>query len=570
MLLILGHEFLVSGVRSRAKNGYLPSPALRLRRGVVALLAASLFVSGVSSAVNYEYDELGRLIKVTQDDGVITNYTLDAAGNRTVVATTSGGNLQFSAATYGVGESGPTATITATRTGGSNGIVGVTYVTSNGTATAGSDYTATTNSLSWANGDTANKTFTVAILEDGAVEGSETINLTLSAPTGGAILGSQATAALTITDNDVAPSGTIQFSAATYSVGEAGPTVTITATRASGSNGVVGVTYATSNGTATSGSDYTATTNTLSWANGDTANKTFTVTILEDGTVEGNETVNLALSLPTGGATLGSQTTAVLTITDNDAAPAGALQFSTSSYSVGEAGPTATITATRTSGSNGAVGVTYATSNGTATSGSDFTTTTSTLSWANGDTANKTFTVSILEDGSVEGSETVNLALSAPTGGATLGSPSTAVLTITDNDTSNTITISDISFSGTSFGETTTAYVTFTSGGDVSATSNCSGCLSGDIGDWIVPKSNFSNYQARAINSTCVNTGGVSLAFNQWLAMTLNPVWGVSIYAPDPSTTSETCSMTIQISAIANPAVILDSAVISFNLWTGL
>jgi hypothetical protein len=260
----------------------------------------------------------------------------------------------------------------------------------------------------------------------------------------------------------------------------------------------------------------------------------------------------------------------MLTIADNDVAPAGTIQFSAATYSVGEAGPTATITATRINGTSGAVGVTYATSNGTATSGSDYTAMTNTLSWANGDSANKTITVAILEDSAVEGNETINLALSAPTGGATLGSPSTTVLTITDNDTSNTITISDISFSGTSFGETTTAYVTFTSGGDVVATSNCSGCASGDVGDWIVPKSSFSNYQARAINSTCVNTGGVSLAFNQWLAMTLSPVWGVSINAPDPSTTSETCSMTIQISAIANPAVILDSAVISFNLWTGL
>ena len=53
------------------------------------------------------------------------------------------GTLQFSAASYSVNENQGTATITVTRTGGSTGSVSVNYATSNGTATAGSDYTAT-------------------------------------------------------------------------------------------------------------------------------------------------------------------------------------------------------------------------------------------------------------------------------------------------------------------------------------------------------------------------------------------------------------------------------------------
>ena len=109
-------------------------------------------------------------------------------------------------------------------------------------------------------------------------------------------------------------------------------------------------------------------------------------------------------------------------------APA-ALQFSSATYSVAENGGNATITVTRTGGSAGAVGVSFATSNGTATAGSDYTAVTQTVSFANGDTANKTVSIPILDDTLVEGNETVNLALSNPTGGATLGSPSTAVLT---------------------------------------------------------------------------------------------------------------------------------------------
>jgi hypothetical protein len=96
-------------------------------------------------------------------------------------------------------------TITATRTGGSSGAVGVSYATSDSTATAGSDYTAASGTLSWANGDTANKTFTVSIAKDSVYEGNETFTITLKSPSGGAILGNPGSAAVTITDDDEAP-----------------------------------------------------------------------------------------------------------------------------------------------------------------------------------------------------------------------------------------------------------------------------------------------------------------------------------------------------------------------------
>ena len=225
-------------------------------------------------------------------------------------------------------------TITVRRTGGSDGAVAVSYATSNGTATAGSDYTSRSGALSWGDGDSASKTFSVPILNDSIYEGNETVNLVLNSPTGGATLGSPSTAVLTISDNEVPQPGALQFSSPTYSVSESGGSVTITVRRTGGSDGAVAVNYATRNGTATAGSDYTSGSGTLSWGNGDIANKTFSVSILNDGVYEGNETVNLALSNPTGGATLGSPSTAVLTINDNEVPQPGALQFSSSTYSM--------------------------------------------------------------------------------------------------------------------------------------------------------------------------------------------------------------------------------------------
>ena len=101
------------------------------------------------------------------------------------------GALQFSAPTYSVNESGPVATTTITRTGGSDGAISVQFATSNGSATAGQDYTATTQTVTFAAGDAANKTVTVPITNDTLVEGNETVNLALSSPTGGATLGAQ-------------------------------------------------------------------------------------------------------------------------------------------------------------------------------------------------------------------------------------------------------------------------------------------------------------------------------------------------------------------------------------------
>lgn len=117
--------------------------------------------------------------------------------------------------------------------------------------------------------------------------------------------------------------------------------------------------------------------------------------------------------------------------------PAGALRFSNAAYSVTEGTSVATIAVSRTGGSAGAVGVSYSTAGQSATAGSDFTAVSGSLSWADGDAADKTFNVPIHNDTLVEPTETVRLTLSAPTGGATLGAAS-ATLSILDNDTAGT------------------------------------------------------------------------------------------------------------------------------------
>jgi hypothetical protein len=385
--------------------------------------------------------------------GNVTGATLGTPTSATVTIVNDDaavpGTLQFSLANYSVAEDGSgTATITVTRAGGSTGAVGVSYATSNGTATAGSDYTAVSSTLSWADGISTAQTFDVPITNDTDVEVPETVNLTLSNPTGGATLGTPNTATLTIISED--KYGTIKFSATSYNVDEvtnADVTDVITLQRVDGSSGIVSVDVTDlGTGTATgSGTDYTFTSpTTVSWADGETMDKNVTITLVDDAVVEVTETVNLSLGNVTGGARIGSPSTATVNIADDDSSAAfGDLQFDAATYSVDEGAGTATITVNRINGTSGAVGVSYATSNETATAGSDYETASGTLSWADGVGGAKTFTVAITNDTDVEGSETVNLTLSTPTGGAILVAPSTAILTINDNDTNLTMDIGD-------------------------------------------------------------------------------------------------------------------------------
>jgi hypothetical protein len=270
------------------------------------------------------------------------------------------------------------------------------------------------------------------MIDDSIYEGNETFTASLSGASG-ASLGSPTATTVTIIDNETPPRGTLQFASSTYSVNENGGSVQIYVSRTGGSYGAASVSYGTANGTATAGSDYTAASGTLSWADGDTTSKSFAVPMIDDSIYEGNETFTASLS-GSSGASLGSPSSATVTIVDNETPPPGSMQLSSSTYSVNENGGTVTLTATRTGGSYGAASVNYGTANGTATAGADYTTKSGTLNWADGDAASKTFTVTILDDAVYEGNETFAVNLSGASG-ASLGSPASATVTIVDNET---------------------------------------------------------------------------------------------------------------------------------------
>ena len=116
---------------------------------------------------------------------------------------TTFGELGFSSFNYGVSEADGVATITVLRTAGTTGPASIAYSATAGTATDGGDFTSVNGTLDFADGETS-KTFEVPIIDDSVPENSETVLLTLSNPTGGAIAGPRTTATLTINDDDTA------------------------------------------------------------------------------------------------------------------------------------------------------------------------------------------------------------------------------------------------------------------------------------------------------------------------------------------------------------------------------
>jgi hypothetical protein len=245
-----------------------------------------------------------------------TNATLGTPNTAVLTISDNDGvpTVQFSEAIYTVDE-GVSATIAVTLSNATGDPVEVEYATSNGTAAEGSDYTASSGTLTFAPGETS-KTFDVAITEDAFDESDETVNLTLSNPSN-ATLGAPNPATLIIRDNDGVP--TVFFSAPIYTMGEDSGTGTIFVELSNEAEDEVTVQYAISDGTATAGSDYTATPGTLTFAPGVTS-QSFTVQVIDDALDEAgpDETVILTLSNPSSNATLGVPNPATLTISDND------------------------------------------------------------------------------------------------------------------------------------------------------------------------------------------------------------------------------------------------------------
>ncbi|MFM7719506.1 MAG: SdrD B-like domain-containing protein [Actinomycetota bacterium] len=379
-----------------------------------------------------------------------------------------------------------TMTFTVTKSGGCGGSAGtatcnVSYATSDGTATAGSDYTAiatTAFATPFAANDTS-KTFTVSITSDTVYEANETFTVTLSNATANAGVGtasivSPGTATGTIQNDDAAPVFTITgpgtFDEGTTGVaGNTGTkTVQFTVTKTGQSALSSSVNFATADGTATTAnSDYVATSGTLNFnASLTTDTQTISVTINADGTIEPNETFTVTLS----GATNATITTASATgtIANDDNIQLSVANVSTLEGNSGQTNFTFTVIASSNAPAGG-IAVSYYTQDDTGatypatganTCGSAYIRQTTAVAITNGIPAGQdraTFNIAVCGDTTAEPNQTFRVYVTTSTSGVNAPA-SYAVGTILNDDNQLSISASAANVTEGSSGSTTATF----------------------------------------------------------------------------------------------------------------
>ncbi|MDB9999125.1 hypothetical protein OAE16_01640 [Porticoccaceae bacterium] len=402
------------------------------------LISALSAVSLGAQATTYEYDDLGRLIKVTQDSGSIIDYSYDPAGNRTSHTVAVVQPSEISVANATVSEGGVLSFV-VTRSLGSSQAVTVDYSSTTGSASS-SDFTAVNSNVTFTVGQTS-KTITVQTVEDAIHESAETLTLNLTSASGGAVI-TDSSATGTITNDDSAPA----FSINNVSIAE-GSNLTFTINKSGQTAFNHSITYVSANGTA-SGDDYTAVNNTYTFTTAQTS-RTFTVATSPDSTYENNETVLVNLSAATSGATI-SDSQGIGTINNNDTAPS----FWINDAATVVEGGTLSFTVTKIGSTQLSHNVSYATANFTATAGSDFPAKSGSLTFANNQTT-RTITVATTNDTAYENTEGLYVNLSSPTNGATIANiqyPSPPITLdgqglgfLTDNDSIPSFSVSNAS-----------------------------------------------------------------------------------------------------------------------------
>ncbi|HEX8685874.1 MAG TPA: Calx-beta domain-containing protein, partial [Pyrinomonadaceae bacterium] len=382
----------------------------------------------------------GLLAGTTSSPGTYANISVTASNGVAPSATqtfdlvvASGGALQFSAGSYSVSENAGTATITVNRVNGSAGTATVNFAATGNTPSPGSDFTLPSGTLTFEEGETV-KTLTMTVVNDDVNERDETVNLILNTAGGTGSVGSPSVATMTIVNDDPLPS--IAVDDVTVTEGDGGTRLaTFTVTRTGLTDRAVSFNARTADGTADSVEDYSPLNSIFQIAPAVTSTAV-SVAVYGDTIVETDKTFALLLSSPSNTAIARARGACVIKDNDTTAGPP-TVQFNAREFKASEGAGVVAVTVTRSGDSSSPAAVGYSTftlsGSGVASDRRDYTPALGTLRFAAGETP-KTFGVFVADDAYVEGDEFLQVVLSAPTGGAALGTPSGSLVRVLDND----------------------------------------------------------------------------------------------------------------------------------------
>jgi uncharacterized repeat protein (TIGR02543 family) len=247
---------------------------------------------------------------------------------------------------------------------------------------------------------------------------------------------------------------TVSIVASDSSAGEPSNDGAFTVTRTGDITSSLRVYYSTAGSTASSGADYAALPGYVDIQSGQSSAVIYVV-VIDDTIVESSETVQLTIS-SNSAYTIGSPSSATVTITDNDNAPPPSgntpvVTINATDASAGEPSNNGYFIISRTGDTSSSLRVYYSTAGSTASAGADYTALPGYVDifpgqyWA-------VIYVIVIDDSIVESSETVQLTISSNAAYA-IGSPSSATVTIADNDTAQEIPIVTITATNASAAE---------------------------------------------------------------------------------------------------------------------
>ena len=389
---------------------------------------------GTGSSYVVAAGDVGATLKVeasfTDDGG--TAETVESA--ETAVVAVALPVLSIGDASVDEGDSGDRTTLylTVTLSRAWSGPVTVRWSTADGTAAAGRDYTAGNGSLTFGAGETG-KTVSVSVTGDEVDEPDETFTVRLSSPSGATI--GDGTATGTIRDDDDAPAVTLVLTP--DSIEENGGLSTVTARLDRPSSEATTVTVTVTPVLPAVADDYTLSLNLELTVAADETESTGAVTVTAvDNAVDAPDKVVMVSATAANPQGVTAPEDVTLTIVDDDEP---VLSIDDASVDEGDSGSTTMqFTVMLDPSARGEVTVDWASADGTATAGTDYTAGNGSLTFSAGETS-RTVTVSVTGDHMDEPDETLTVTLSSPSG-ATI-EDGTGTGTIVDDDDPPTVTL---------------------------------------------------------------------------------------------------------------------------------
>lgn len=404
--------------------------------GAIALLKSAFPMATVSQIETALFDSAADLGNRGTDDQYGYGM-LDVAAAYDLLykdlGSSSAGMLAFSESQYSVDETTDKLIVNVRRLGGSAGEVTVDYETLDDQARSirPADFAATSGSLRFADGETL-RSFEIPIINDDLDEENENFYISLSNPSGDALLSSHPQVPVTILDDD--GPGSISFGAFSYAVNESHPTASVSLIRTGGTTGAISADISLASETAQLDADFLLPEQmSIHFADGEVA-KEISIPLVDDGIHEDNETFKILISGTSGGAGIGNPASTTVTILDDDPDTSiTTIHLDAVNYFIKENGGKVSVNVVRSGNADRMATVYFSTTNGSAKAGKDFKATKGKLIFRPKVTR-KHIDIDIYNDGIFEKESSFTLVLTSVDSGSRLARPEAAIVRIGDDD----------------------------------------------------------------------------------------------------------------------------------------